>query len=251
MKPRQCSRSGQLGSLTVPLAPLIELAAPQLATSRALCAFLSSRAAPAPTVTLSTSSRSTRFTRLQPPTRCGLDCAIESTGLLPLPATSPTTYPHPPTMTKRRQLYPASRTRATQKLTGASRKLAASLNFDAEFSIQYASAWLERAGSLRVCASGVVRRAVIAYALSLDTADAADELRALRRACTASEVADDARLMAELRLAAVPLDEPLPSLYEVKVGPAAIAAMEDFEARVEATVSIELARLIPRRKVKA
>ena len=158
---------------------------------------------------------------------------------------------HTPIMTTRRSFLPAPRARATQKLTGTSRKLAASLSFDAELAILYASTWLQRAGGLRVCASGVIRRAVLAYALSLDTADAADELRALRRACTASEVADDARLMAELRLAAVPMNEPLPSLHEVKVGPAAIAAMADFEARVEATVSIELARLIPRRKVKA
>lgn len=154
-------------------------------------------------------------------------------------------------MTTRRSFLPATRARATQKLTGTSRKLAASLSFDAELAILYASTWLHRAGGLRVCASGVLRRAVIAYALSLDTADAADELRALRKACTASEVADDARLMAELRLAAAAEDEVMPSLHAVRVGPAAIAAAEDFEARVEALVSTELANRRPRRKVQA
>lgn len=154
-------------------------------------------------------------------------------------------------MTTRRSFLPAPRARATQKLTGTSRKLAASLSFDAELAILYASTWLQRAGGLRVCASGVLRRAVLAYALSLDTADAVDELRALRRACTASEVADDARLMAELRLAAAAEDEVMPRFHAVRVGPAAIAAVEDFNARTEAMADELLANRRPRRKVRA
>ena len=56
--------------------------------------------------------------------------------------------------------------------------------------------------------------------------------------------------MAELRLAAVPMDEPLPSLHAIRVGPVALKAAEDFDATVEALVADVLASRPVKRRAK-
>ena len=141
--------------------------------------------------------------------------------------------------------------RLTVPLLNTSRRTPLHLSADADLALLYAGAWLFRVGGTRVPASGIIRRALVAYCVGLDEADASAEFAAAKRACAASVVAEGQQQTAELRLLMVPADDPLPSFHVIRMGPAAITAMAEFEARVEATLSIELARLIPRRKVKA
>jgi hypothetical protein len=135
---------------------------------------------------------------------------------------------------------PAPR-RVTQKLTGTTRQLAASLSFDAELACAYASEWLRRAGGLKVCASGVIRRALVGYALSLEASNEAQELSKLRRACSASMLSDDARQMAELRLFVVPPNEPLPPFQAVLRGHDAADKAAKLQAGADALTEAVLA----------
>ena len=145
----------------------------------------------------------------------------------------------------------APRPRTTLALTGTVRHIETHLSFDAGLALAYCTAYMGRVSSLKVSAAALIRTALLHFAVHLDTADAKAEFAEVKHASSAPVVDDDKQLLANLRLAAVPLDEPLPSFYWVRVGPAAIAAMEDFEARVEATVNSELANRRPHRKVQA
>lgn len=139
--------------------------------------------------------------------------------------------------------------RLTVPLLNTSRRTPLHLSADAHLALLYAGAWLFRVGGIRVPASGIIRRALVAYCVGLDEADASAEFDAAKRACAASVVDEGQQQTAELRLLMVPADELLPGYHAVRIGPAAIAAAEDFEARVEALVSTELANRRPRRKV--
>ena len=145
----------------------------------------------------------------------------------------------------------APRPRTTLALTGNVRHIEAHLSFDAGLALAYCTAYMGRVSSLKVSAAALIRAALLHYAVHLDTADAKAEFAKVKHASAALMVDDDKQLLANLRLAAVPLDEPLPSFYCVRVGPAAIKAAEDFADRAEALADEMRASRRPRRKVKA
>ena len=137
----------------------------------------------------------------------------------------------------------APRPRTTLALTGTVRHIEAHLSFDAGLALAYCTAYMGRVSSLKASAAALIRAALLHYAVHLDTAFAK-----VRHASAAPVVDDDKQLMAELRLAAAAEDEVMPSLHTIRVGPAAIAAVEEFNARVEAATDELLANRRPRRK---
>ena len=142
----------------------------------------------------------------------------------------------------------APRPRTTLALTGTVRHIETHLSFDASLALAYCTAYMGRVSSLKVSAAALIRAALLHYAVHLDAADAKAEFAKVRHASAAPVVDDDKQLMAELRLAAAAEDEVMPTLHTIRVGPAAIAAVEEFNARVEAATDELLANRRPRRK---
>lgn len=145
----------------------------------------------------------------------------------------------------------APRPRTTLALTGTIRHIEAHLCFDASLALAYCTAYMGRVSSLKVSAAALIRAALLHYAVHLDTADAKAEFAKVKHASTAPMVDDDKQLLANLRLAAVPLDEALPGFHCLRVGPAAIKAAEDLSDRAEALAAELLTNRRPRRKVQA
>jgi hypothetical protein len=119
-------------------------------------------------------------------------------------------------------------------LTGTFTKVNTLLSFESDLAVEYAQHWLKSAGSLHPPASGVIRRALVVYMHHLTTADRRDEVGAVRRACTASDIDADRQRMALLRLYACPPGEPLPPFRDILRSPAEARQMAELTDRAEA-----------------
>lgn len=141
-------------------------------------------------------------------------------------------------MSNRPQPKPSRRT--ALPLAGTSRRTEVHLDFSSDLALAYAQTWLSRAGSLKVPASGIVRRALALYVQHLEaqaqpgTIGGPVEVRAVAQACKAPEVPSEAQQAALQRLADAPADAQLPSFLSIQQGPEACAALADFDARMSA-----------------
>jgi hypothetical protein len=125
------------------------------------------------------------------------------------------------------------RARTTQALTGSHAKVAAHLDFDSALAIEWARAALRRGGTESVHISGVIRRALALYVKHVEQSDPRAEHRAVGRVSKAAEVPEEDARMAELRLRAVPPEEPLPSFQQVRYGPQELARRAAMHQRIE------------------
>lgn len=137
--------------------------------------------------------------------------AIRMHGLLALPSTSMNHHRH--------------RQRTTLALKGTTFRTSAQLDHRAAVALAWASRWLTAASGLSVPASGVLRRALALYVHHLEQlgSDKAEEVRAVRLACSSTLTDKDHQQAAMQCLEATPAGAmPLPFL-EVLHGPGAAA----------------------------
>jgi hypothetical protein len=108
--------------------------------------------------------------------------------------------------------------RKTVPLNSTIRDTQSSLNAESAFALDYAIAWLGKAGSLRVRRSAVIRRALNLYAEHLGgCTDPEQEVRLVHRASESLNC--EAHLGAAKRLQAVPDGDPLPPYQDLLWGP--------------------------------
>jgi len=143
------------------------------------------------------------------------------------------THPTDPTMTHLRVSARPS-TRTTLALTATHSTPQASLSYEADLALRYAGLWLRAAGSPKVPASGVIRRALEVYVRHLEAAHGPSEVRAVKSACVPLPPRPETQQMAELRLYACQPGEPLPPFSVVLRGPNAAREMAELTARAEA-----------------
>ena len=125
------------------------------------------------------------------------------------------------------------RARTTQALTGSHAKVAAHLDFDSALAVEWARAVLSRGGTQSVHISGVIRRALMLYVRHLEQARPSDEYRAVGRVSKASAVPEEDARMADLRLHAVPPEEPMPSFQQVRYGRRELAERAAMHQRID------------------
>jgi hypothetical protein len=131
-----------------------------------------------------------------------------------------------------------TRARASLPVKGTTRKAPAHLSFEADLALQYATAWLLRAGGLRVPASATIRRALMVYAGHLDGAEPAHEFRAGRSLSTALPVSEEGQQTPLLRLYGADEALPLPSFSVIARGPNAARHAAELTARAEALAAL-------------
>lgn len=144
-------------------------------------------------------------------------------------------------MTKARRRPPPP-PRTTLPLTGTTRLAGFHLDHSSELAVAYAQAWLQRAGGLKVPASGVVRIALQRYVAHLEGLDdRTSETREAHRACRATTLDDATRDAAWKRMHDLEHDHPLPPFPEVLYGPHYARDLAAFEDRVDALAADILA----------
>jgi hypothetical protein len=111
-------------------------------------------------------------------------------------------------MTTSRQRY-TPRPRTTVPLKGTTRTTTLHLDHASDLAVAFAQAWHQRAGSLKVPASGVVRRALRVYAEHLE-GHCPDEVRAIERAGKAGSPDAQDQQGAWKRLEGINGTDPLP-----------------------------------------
>lgn len=126
------------------------------------------------------------------------------------------------------------RPRTSLDVTGTFLKSQASLCFRSDLATKYATLWLTASGSLKVPASGIIRRALAVYMQHLASADAAEEVRAVRNACGARPVDDQSQQMALLRLYAGPPGDRPPPFRDIVTSPTTARQMAELTDRAEA-----------------
>lgn len=142
------------------------------------------------------------------------------------------------------------RLRTTLALQGTYSKAHTQLSFEADLAVKYAAHWLAAAGSLKVPASGIIRRAVAVYAQHLATADQRSEVSAVRSACSVLPTGEEEQQMALLRLYACPPGEPLPPFKDIVRSPLVARQMAELTARAEAMADACIVNRPFRRKAK-
>lgn len=125
------------------------------------------------------------------------------------------------------------RIRTTLPLTGTVTRTTAQLDHASDVALAYAQAWLAGNGSLKVPASGVMRRAVRLYVAHLEHADAESEVREIERACKTSKPDVGGQNAAWDRLQSLDPAQPLPPYTEVLHGPASASLVATVNARAE------------------
>jgi hypothetical protein len=118
--------------------------------------------------------------------------------------------------------YGMPRERTTVPLNSTIKDTQASLNAEAAFALDFALAWLGKAGSLKVRQSAVIRRALDLYVQHLEACtqpggDPEQEVRMVHRASESMNRED--HLQAPRRLQAVPANAPLPPYRDLLEGP--------------------------------
>jgi hypothetical protein len=127
--------------------------------------------------------------------------------------------------------------RTSVALKGTHSRALHQLDFDSQLALDYCTTWVRRQLGMSVPASGVVRRALKQYAHSLaNSVNPLGEARAVQRSCDGLDVPHGDQLAAQLRLAAVAPEEPMPPFSHVVVGPAKARDLAAFEARVDEVV---------------
>lgn len=139
-------------------------------------------------------------------------------------------------MSKRKQRHYAPRDRLTVSLTGTVRTTEAGLDHSSAFAMEWALAWLSRAGSKKLPKGGLIRRALAVYVRHLETCqNSAEEVRAITRACSSLRPDKADQAAAWQRLESCPSAEPLPGFLDLLQGPDRID-MDALDARVESVI---------------
>jgi hypothetical protein len=121
--------------------------------------------------------------------------------------------------TLKKKVTRSVRPRATLALKGTTRTAGFHLDHSSDLAVAFAQAWLRREGSPKVPASGIVRRALALYLAHLEGPAAAEEVRAVERACKATSPDGICQGEAWKRLEALDAVQPLPPFSEVLHGP--------------------------------
>ena len=99
--------------------------------------------------------------------------------------------------------------------------------------LDYGLAFMRRGGTAKLTRSAIVRHALLRYAASLSGQDPAAEHSRASAVSKALEPAQDVQQARELRLYAVPPEEPLPAFQAVLQGHDMQQRREAFDARVD------------------